>query len=180
MTNGSADFTLHKLASGVVLARVPQDFTLVGSEMHEVSFCGVSHNLICDGATLQRVPVRRRRGAASLPLPREVTGSETVAYHVTYVLSYLLLGWIVSLLWSTRNFAIVNHKAVEFQFRKFTKFPSRNPKQWCFYRVFIYSIYYYFSTFTSNYSPVSRFLENRGKKDPIYISRGDFTCCNVK
>lgn len=38
------------------------DFTLVGSEMHKVSFCGVSHNLICDGATLQPDPARRRYG----------------------------------------------------------------------------------------------------------------------
>lgn len=47
-----------KFATGECMS----DFTLVGSEMHKVSFCGVSHNLICDGATLQPVPGRRRRG----------------------------------------------------------------------------------------------------------------------
>lgn len=63
------------------------NFTLAGTEMHKVSFCGVSHNLICDGATLQGSGAAPRRRDAALP--RYTTAPYSATYALLDMLSYL-------------------------------------------------------------------------------------------
>lgn len=58
---------------------VLSDFTLVETEMHKVSFCGVSHKLICDGATLQS-------GSGVAPPRRDASLPEHDARPVTAIL----------------------------------------------------------------------------------------------
>ncbi|KPI92858.1 hypothetical protein RR46_14079 [Papilio xuthus] len=67
-SKGSLEYVFLFGGTRSVVSALVSDFTLAGSEMHKVSFCGVSHNLICDGTTLQAAsgPAPLRRDA-SLP-----------------------------------------------------------------------------------------------------------------